>query len=240
TKVLENMEIREAASEALYGLRNDLRWYLRRVSKPDSKTLREAVETWLNLLYPFTPHLAEELWSRLGKDTLLANHPWPQAIEVDEKPLLLEKYLENLVEDTYQILKAMGKTSITKLRIITAAEWKNKAFKEIIENAQIEPKKVRETITLHGAALSKEELGKFIGQVVKNIPNITGEYGMVLKQVLDIGERKILEEARDFLEREFKCRVELLSEDDIPKEELEKTSGKKPPAQPGRPVLLIE
>jgi leucyl-tRNA synthetase len=240
TEALENMEIREATSEALYGLRNDLRWYLRRVSKPDSKTLKEAVETWLNLLYPFTPHLAEELWSRLSKNTLLANHPWPQTVEVDEKPLLVEKYLESLIDDIYQILKAMGKTSLTRLRIITAAEWKNNAFKKIIESAQIEPSKVRETIAFYGTSLRREELGKFVGQVMKNIPNITGEYRMVLKQVLDTGERKILDETQDFLEKEFKCKVEVLSEDDVPKEELEKTAGKKPPAQPGRPILLIE
>ncbi|MBO3800467.1 MAG: leucine--tRNA ligase [Candidatus Brockarchaeota archaeon] len=239
TEALENMEIREAASEALYGLRNDLRWYLRRTSKPDYKTLREAVETWLNLLYPFTPHLAEELWSILGKDTILANHPWPQVVEADEKPLLLEKYLENLIEDTYQIIKAMGNVSATRLKIITAAKWKNEAFKKLLEVTEIEPSRIREIMLLHAAGVSREELGRFIGQVLKTLPSITGEYKMVLKQVLDIGERKILEEAHSFLEKEFKCRVEILSEDEI-STELVKVAGKKPPAQPGRPILLIE
>ncbi|MEM2247791.1 MAG: leucine--tRNA ligase, partial [Thermoproteota archaeon] len=240
TEALEDMKIREAASEAIYGLRNDLRWYLRRVSKPDCKMLREAIEAWLNLLYPFTPHLAEELWSRLGKDMLLANYPWPHVAEVDERPLLLEKYLENLIEDIYQILKAMNKTSMTRLRIITAANWKSEAFKKLIEEAEVEPSKAREIITLHSSGLSREELGRFIGQVMKNLPSITGEYRTILKQVLEVGEHKILDEARSFLEKEFKCSVEILSEEEIPKEVLDKIVGKKPPAQPGRPLLLIE
>ncbi|MDX6750830.1 leucine--tRNA ligase [Geminicoccaceae bacterium 1502E] len=41
--------------------------------------LREAVETLVRLLEPMTPHIAEELWERLGHATLLAEAPWPTA-----------------------------------------------------------------------------------------------------------------------------------------------------------------
>ncbi len=40
--------------------------------------LREAVETLLLLLGPFTPHLAEEFWAQLGHDESLFRHPWPE------------------------------------------------------------------------------------------------------------------------------------------------------------------
>lgn len=240
TEALENMQIREATSEALYGLRNDLRWYLRRVREPDSKALREAAKTWLNLLYPFTPHLAEELWSKLGEEDLLVNFPWPRTVEADEKPLLLEKYLEGLVEDTYRILKAMKKTSLARLRIIIAAEWKNKAFREIAETAEANRDKIREAITRHAAGIGREELGRFVGHVMKNLPAMTVEYRRILEQVLEAGEHNILNEAKTFLEKEFKCRVEIIREDEITKEESAKLFGKKPPTQPGRPVIIIE
>jgi leucyl-tRNA synthetase len=29
------------------------------------------------MLAPFAPHIAEEIWSRLGHDQSLARHPWP-------------------------------------------------------------------------------------------------------------------------------------------------------------------
>jgi leucyl-tRNA synthetase len=35
-------------------------------------------ETFTLLLSPFAPHLAEEIWSRLGNATSLARHPWPK------------------------------------------------------------------------------------------------------------------------------------------------------------------
>lgn len=42
---------------------------------------RKALEPFVLLLSPYAPHLAEELWSRLGHSSSLAYEPWPQADE---------------------------------------------------------------------------------------------------------------------------------------------------------------
>jgi leucyl-tRNA synthetase len=46
------------------------------VSEP---VVRECVETLVRLVAPMMPHLAEELWQRLGHTTLLAEEAWPEA-----------------------------------------------------------------------------------------------------------------------------------------------------------------
>ncbi len=49
--------------------------------------LREALEIFVRLIGPMTPHLAEELWQALGHTTLLADAAWPvadPALLVDE------------------------------------------------------------------------------------------------------------------------------------------------------------
>jgi leucyl-tRNA synthetase len=48
---------------------------------------REAAEALVLLLSPFAPHIAEELWRRLGHPESLAHHAWPEAdpaLVVDE------------------------------------------------------------------------------------------------------------------------------------------------------------
>ncbi|MGE0254744.1 MAG: leucine--tRNA ligase [Alphaproteobacteria bacterium] len=46
---------------------------------PDSWALREALETLARLMAPMMPHLAEDVWERLGHRTPLVETPWPQA-----------------------------------------------------------------------------------------------------------------------------------------------------------------
>src|SRR3990170_3669801 len=38
---------------------------------------REGLESLLLLLHPFAPHITEELWHRLGKESFLLQEPWP-------------------------------------------------------------------------------------------------------------------------------------------------------------------
>ena len=45
----------------------------------DKWAKREALEIFVRLTGPMTPHLAEELWQSLGHKSLLADSPWPLA-----------------------------------------------------------------------------------------------------------------------------------------------------------------
>ncbi|WP_174582530.1 leucine--tRNA ligase [Candidatus Methylacidithermus pantelleriae] len=55
---------------------------------------RSAVETLILLLSPFAPHIAEELWEKLGHKESLAYHPWPEAdpkyLQEEEKELVVQ------------------------------------------------------------------------------------------------------------------------------------------------------
>ncbi len=74
---------------ALYLAKDDLR-----TSPCGPQVLSSAVATVLTVLAPFAPHLAEELWQRLGYTTLLAESPWPTydpaALVVDEITVVVQ------------------------------------------------------------------------------------------------------------------------------------------------------
>jgi leucyl-tRNA synthetase len=55
---------------------------------------RAGAEAFLRLLSPFAPHLAEELWARLGFEGLVSVAPWPQA----DPTLLVEDRVRVVVQ----------------------------------------------------------------------------------------------------------------------------------------------
>ena len=43
--------------------------------------IRNGLETIIQIISPITPHLAEELWEKLGHEALLIKTPWPTLIK---------------------------------------------------------------------------------------------------------------------------------------------------------------
>jgi leucyl-tRNA synthetase len=72
---LERFKFNTAIS-ALMTLRNDLAAAIKQ-GGPGAKTWREAMNIMLRLMAPATPHLAEELWARLGLPFSIHQQDWP-------------------------------------------------------------------------------------------------------------------------------------------------------------------
>ncbi len=72
--------------------------------------IADALETTLVLLAPFVPHIANELWERLGRDGVVDDVPWP---DVDETALV-----EDEVEMVVQVNgKVRGRFTIAAARV---------------------------------------------------------------------------------------------------------------------------
>ncbi len=111
------------------------------VMTPLDKRPRRVIETFVLVVAPFAPHLAEELWSRLGHDRSLAYEPWPQ-------------YEERLARDeTVEIaVQINGKV---RAKIMASADADSKTLEEAaladpkIRQA-LEGKKIRKVIAIPG------------------------------------------------------------------------------------------
>jgi leucyl-tRNA synthetase len=85
TEDIEGMRYNTAIAAMMEFLNEAMHWPV----KP-----RGVVESFVLILSPFAPHLAEELWARLGHDGSLAYEPWPEWNEA----FLVESTVEVVVQ----------------------------------------------------------------------------------------------------------------------------------------------
>ena len=82
-RVTEDIEERIHLNTAVAAMMELLNEVLKREADvadgPLRAVLREAIETLVLLLAPFAPHMAEELWMRLGRRFSVVDRPWPAA-----------------------------------------------------------------------------------------------------------------------------------------------------------------
>ena len=86
----------------------------------------KAIETLLTLLDPFSPHIAEELWSQLGHEDRLYNRAWPVCDE------------SALVKDEVQVILQINGKLKDKLML------PNNSEKEVVEEAARASERFRE------------------------------------------------------------------------------------------------
>jgi len=101
---MENFRTRAALQTAFYDLMNDYRWYVRRGGN-SAEALNKLLECWLTLLYPFIPHICEELWELQGHGESISCYP--DAPGIDEGSLKEEGYLITLFDDIKAALQAL-------------------------------------------------------------------------------------------------------------------------------------
>ncbi|WP_299757093.1 leucine--tRNA ligase [uncultured Boseongicola sp.] len=103
-----------AAIAKLYAFTNALQ-----KSKASTPTKRDAAKTLAQLMSPFTPHLAEEVWAMLGGTGLIANAPWPIADEslLIEDTVTMPIQINGKRRSEITVAKDMDKAEVEKLAL---------------------------------------------------------------------------------------------------------------------------
>jgi len=90
-------------------------------SPAGAEAKRAAMKVMAQLMAPMTPHLAEEIWARLGGEGLVANAPWPvadPALLVDDT-VTLPIQVNGKRRDEITVAKDMAKSQIEALALAT-------------------------------------------------------------------------------------------------------------------------
>lgn len=130
TNDIEKEQQLNTAIASIMELVNEIYACLGSCKKEDTQTVLENV---ILLLAPFTPHICEEMWERLGNSTNLVDVAWPVAEQ---------KYLaENVLELPIQINgKLRSKISVSAS--ISEADLKQKVESEMKLKGYLENKKI--------------------------------------------------------------------------------------------------
>ena len=110
TEAIEDLRFNVAISQMMI--------LINQLQKVENYSL-DTIKTLLQLLAPFAPHLAEELWEKLGSKPSIVNQPWP----VPRKELLVSEEITIVFQVNGKLRgKAQFPQDIGKESVISAAK----------------------------------------------------------------------------------------------------------------------
>ncbi len=116
---LENFTFNTAIA-ALMAFRNDLRAGLRE-AHIGAPAWESALNTMVRLMAPLTPHVAEEIWERLGQEYSVHEQPWPRfdATKAAEDNVSLVVLVNGKVRDHVEVQAGIGEDEAKRLGLAT-------------------------------------------------------------------------------------------------------------------------
>jgi leucyl-tRNA synthetase len=92
----------------------------------------EAKDIYLRMLAPIAPHIAEELWARLGKPNSIHTQPWPELDEAAaaEEEITLVVQVNGKVRDRIVVPVGTGEAEARALALASPAVQKHLDYKE--------------------------------------------------------------------------------------------------------------
>ena len=209
---------------ALMAFVNDLQKYR---ESPKKDVWEEVLNNTLLLLSPFTPHLAEELWEKLGGKGFISVQKWPKANEklIDPKLEIMEELVEQTFDDIRTVLKLVGKKP-RKISIFVSPLWKYTVHERILKSAA-KPEDMIKQVT------QDTELRKMGKELIRFVESLKKDVGNVGRVLVQNEELSTLKEHRKEFEDEFKCEIEI-------KKAEESKSPRALKAEPGKPGIEVE
>jgi leucyl-tRNA synthetase len=183
----------------------------------------ESYKIFLKMLTPFAPHTTEKLWEMLGEKQMISIQKWP---EHDESKINLkveagEEFITEVIKDTKEIQKLSKIDKPEKIIIFVTPHWKYEVYNTVLQN--IEMKELMQN------------------KKIKKLGNVAVKYYKKLQKKKPLEElfltsgyeHEVLEEAKEFLEKEFDSKVEIIKAEDS-------KNPKALVAEPSKPGILVE
>ncbi len=210
SEFMEKYRFRDAVIEIFFNFLNDIKYYENIEGEERRKgVIPYIMEEWLKAMAPFTPHACEELWHRMGKDTLISLEKYPENINYDENIIREFRYVDNVIDDIKNIIQ-VKKTKPQEIYIYTADDRTKYLAKLAVENKNLAFREAK----------NKDELN-IVKKIVENRS----------MEIQDLDEKRILQEFKDHMERVLDAKIKIDPDEDPGKKRMQ--------AIPGRPSIFI-
>ncbi len=193
--------------------------------KVNAKLFGDAVRVMIQLLSPFAPHAAEEMWEKVGGKGLVSASRWPAARKPDNHAVAIEGLISQLDSDIEHVLRLVKKKP-RMMELIVSPEWKYDLFAALRK----EIKGTRDAGKILKSLMSEAKFrshGKDISRMVPGIirnPDRIPDVMLTQKQ-----EASVIEEIIPSLEKEHGCRVSVR----IAEKSSSRKAGQAAPGKPG-------
>ena len=247
TEAIEKMRLREALHDILFSFELDLNWYSKRVNAKNRENI-SGILHYINsirvtMLSPFAPHIAEEMWEKLGHSDSVSKSTWPKFSpeKIDATALQSEALLKSTIDDISNILKV---TKIIPQRIIiyvNSDNFKSKVYRKILEimvGGQNNMGMVMKELIANSETTDAKKIPDFVQKTIKDLHSESEEMKQMRLESKEFDEKKFLsKELSQIGTKEFGVEITVYSESD---KNIYDPKGKSRHARPFKPAILIE
>lgn len=247
TEALEKMRLREALHDILFTFESDLSWYAKRADakgrKDVSAILHKINSVRVAMLSPFAPHIAEEMWQKLGYAKPVSKERWPEYSKdmIDGTSIQSEELLKSTISDIANILKV---TKITPQKIVlyvNSDSMKSKIYRKILEimvGGQNNMGVIMKELIADPETSDAKKMPDFVQKTIKDLHSESETIKTMKLESDSFGEKEFLsKELASLGKKEFGVDITVYSESDS---DIYDPKGKARHARPYKPAILIE
>ena len=247
TEAVEKMRLREALHDILFTFESDLSWYQKRIQAKERKNvsgiLHQINSSRVAMLSPFAPHVAEEMWEKLGNTEPVSKSSWPEysSDKVDKSIIQSEELLKSTIEDIANILK-VTKINPQKIVIYTNSDsMKSKIYRKILSvmvGGQNNMGVVMKELIADPETTDAKKMPDYVQKVIKDLHSESESIKKMKLESESFNEKEfLLSELSSIGRKEFGVEIQVYSESD---DDVYDPKGKARHARPYKPAILIE
>ncbi len=210
TQHMKNYDLRELTTIVYFSMYDDLRWYQRRQGS-NPKILQQYLHNWSILMNPITPHISEEIHSKLNTKLahLASTSSWPKFEEqkISHKADAQEQLILSTVGSMRNVLKLAKIETPKKFTLFITESWLYDLYLILSKELKVTHnmgeiiKKVLEHPQL---AKHANDLAKIIQSIIKDPAKLPE---MIITQQEEL---TAITDAKEFLEKEFSAKIEII------------------------------